>query len=272
MPTTEEKLEKLNSILGQMASVLVAYSGGVDSTFLLSVAAEVLGPKAVAATARSEIYPTGEFEQAQAVAEQLGVTHIALDAEQMNNSEFVANPPDRCYLCKRELFGQLQEIARQHDLNFVIEGAQSDDLGDYRPGLRAAEELRVRAPLIEATLTKEEIRQLSRARGLPTADAPARTCLATRFPYGHEITLAGLRQVARAEEFLARQGFEQVRVRHHGAIARIEVQPEQLLRLTEKPLRDKLVEEFQRLGFLYVTVDLQGYRTGSMNEGLKSTE
>lgn len=268
MLTTEDKLEKLKNTLQQMGSVLVAYSGGVDSSFLLSVAAEVLGPKAVAATARSELYPPDELAQARRITQQLGVEHLVFEGRQMDNPEFLANPPDRCYLCKRELFTQLQEIARQHGLKYVIEGAQSDDLGDYRPGMRATEELGVRAPLIEADLTKQQIRQLSQKRGLETADAPARTCLATRFPYDHEITSARLQQVASAEQWLQQQGFEQVRVRHHRDIARIEVLPEQIPRLTKNPLRDKLVEEFKRLGFLYITVDLQGYRMGSMNEGL----
>ena len=272
MPTTEEKLKDLQSILRQMGSVLVAYSGGVDSSFLLSVAAEVLGDKAVAATARSELYPAEEFEQAQQLTGQLGVEHVVLDTRELAIPDFADNPPDRCYFCKRELFGALEEIARQRGLKHVVHAAQTDDLSDHRPGFRAAEELGVRAPLIEAGMTKPEIRELARARDLPIWNKPAMACLASRFPYSHRITAAGLRQVAAAERLLREMGFTQYRVRHHGDTARIEILPEELGRLTERPLRDKAVAELKELGFLYVTVDLQGYRTGSMNEGLDRVE
>jgi uncharacterized protein len=209
-----------------------------------------------------------ELEQAKALAASLGVRHIVFETSELGLPGFTGNPADRCYYCKRELFTRLREIAAQEGIAWVAHAAQADDLGDLRPGHRAAEELGVRAPLLEAGLTKDEIRELSRARGLATWDMPSMACLASRIPYGQTISVEKLRQVAEAERALREWGFKQVRVRHHGDTARIEVEADDVSRLGEEPLRGSVVEMLKALGFTYVTVDLEGYRTGSMNEAL----
>ncbi|MCK4324912.1 MAG: ATP-dependent sacrificial sulfur transferase LarE, partial [Armatimonadetes bacterium] len=222
MDKPEEKLDKLRDVLAEMGSVLVGFSGGVDSSFLLAVALEVLNQQAVAATAHSVLYSGWELEQASAVAEQLGVRHITFEMDHLALAGFAGNPPDRCYLCKRALFAQMQQLARREELSWVAHAEQIDDLSQRRPGQRAAEELGVRAPLVEAGLTKAEVRELSHKLELPTWNLPVNACLATRIPYGEAITGDKLRQIQAAEEALRELGFRQLRVRHHGRLARIE--------------------------------------------------
>jgi pyridinium-3,5-biscarboxylic acid mononucleotide sulfurtransferase len=261
----EDKYEKLKSILTDMGSALVAYSGGVDSTFLLQVAHDLLGDRAVAALASSETYPSEEIEAAQRIAAEMGVRLINLRTEELQNEAFARNAPDRCFHCKSELFCKLNQIAAAEGLAFVVHGGNMDDLGDYRPGQQAAEKLGVRAPLQEAGLTKTDIRALSRKLGLPTWDKPSLACLSSRFPYGTPITQDALTQIDEAEKLLRSLGFRQVRVRHHDTIARIEVEVEELPRLLSPEVREQVSARFKELGYLYVTVDMEGYRTGSMN-------
>lgn len=247
----------------------MAYSGGVDSTLLLKVAHDVLGDRAVAVIASSETYPSEEAEAAKKIACNMGARLIIIHTDELQNRDFIRNASDRCYHCKMELFGKLKQIAVQEVLNCVVHGANIDDLGDYRPGHKAAEELGIRAPLQEAGFTKSEIRELSKQIGLPTWDKPSLACLASRFPYGTPISAEILKQVDEAEKLLKNLGFRQVRVRHHGNIARIEIGPEELHRLLGNGLRQKIAERFKELGYLYVTVDIEGYRTGSMNDTLR---
>jgi pyridinium-3,5-biscarboxylic acid mononucleotide sulfurtransferase len=268
MTETSGKLDRLREILAEMGGVVVGYSGGVDSSLLLSVAAEVLGARCVAATARSEVYPTAEYEASLKLVQDLGIEHVVFETSELDIEGFSENPPDRCYFCKQELFGKLQRIADERDIRWIAHAAQTDDLGDRRPGLRAAKEMNARAPLIEARLTKEEVRELSRERNLPTWDKPAMACLASRFPYGSKITAQKLEQVGEAECLLRELGFRQYRARHHGSVVRIEVSAEEMPRLIAEPLCSQVVERLKVLGFTYVTLDLQGFRSGSMNETL----
>ena len=263
------KLESLKSILSKMGSLLIAYSGGVDSTFLLKVTSDVLGDRVMAVTASSETYPPRELEEAKENVKMLGVKHVIIKTNELDDENFVSNPPERCYYCKKELFSKLTELAKQYELNHVADGSNYDDLGDFRPGMRAASQFEVRSPLKEAMLTKEEIRTLSKNLDLPTWDKPSQPCLSTRFPYGAEITREKLSRVGCAEEFLAGFGIKQLRVRVHGDIARIEVPRGEIHILLDEDISRKIVSKFKTLGYTYVTLDIEGYRMGSMNEPLK---
>ncbi len=264
-----EKYDRLRTILGEMESVVIGYSGGVDSTLLLKVASQVLGSRALAVIGQSETYPTKEFEEAVALAEQIGAQYEVVRTEETDTLKFKENPPDRCYYCKTELFSKLLVVAQREKIPWIADGTITDDLGDFRPGMRARSEQHVRSPLLEAELSKAEVREISRHLELPTWDKPAFACLSSRFPYGVGITREDLVRVDAAETFLRERGFRFFRVRFHDtSTARIEVGPLELPRLVTEPLRQEFVRHLKGLGFTYVTLDLQGYRTGSMNEVL----
>lgn len=264
----EAKLAALRQMLRDCERLLVAFSGGVDSSFLLRVAVEELGNRVVALTTRSPTAVDDDLALAVALASEWDVRHLVLDANELEIPGYAANPTNRCYFCKDRLYDICWDQAQRLGIADVVDGVNQDDLGDYRPGLQAATERAVRHPLAAVGLTKAEIRAASREMGLPTWDKPSSPCLSSRFPYGTEITLEGLRRVGAAERVLHRLGFRECRVRFHDPVARLEVPCEDLTRLASVEVRDVVLRELRALGFRYVTMDLQGFRSGSLNEGL----
>jgi uncharacterized protein len=260
-----QKLEQLKNWLETMDKVLIAYSGGVDSTLVAKVAYDVLGEQALAITAVSPSLLGEELEEAMAQADFIGITHEIIETQEMDNPNYTSNPVNRCYFCKSELHNHLKPLASERGYPYVIDGVNADDLKDYRPGIAAAKERGARSPLAELGISKAEVRELSRHLGLPWWDKPAQPCLSSRFPYGEEITIAKLQRVGRAEIYLRQLGYRNLRVRCDGETARIELPPEQIKGFMEKINLGELVSRFQELGFIYITLDLEGYRSGKLN-------
>lgn len=261
--------ERLTAWFTEAGPCLLAFSGGVDSSLLLAAAKDALGDQVLAVTAASPLHPRAETEQAAALAAGLHARHRVVELDELVHPLIRANPPDRCYHCKRLRFAAMLELAEQEGLALVVEGSNQDDLGDYRPGLKAKDELGIRSPLLDLSIGKAEIRRLAKARGLPTWDRPTAACLASRVPYGQELTPAKLGRVAAAEAALAAFGLGQLRVRDHGSVARLELSADRLPEAIAEPLRTRVLEAVRAAGYAYVTIDLAGYRTGALNEVLE---
>ncbi|AGB18654.1 ATP-dependent sacrificial sulfur transferase LarE [Thermoanaerobacterium thermosaccharolyticum] len=264
----EEKYENLKKYIKELGSAVIAFSGGVDSTFLAKVCKDVLNDSCLAVTATSSTYPEREFKEALELAKEIGIRHKIIKSEELEIEGFSKNPIDRCYYCKSELFSKLKKVADDEGIEYVLDGTNADDTGDFRPGRRAAKELGVKSPLLECGFTKDDIREMSKRLGLPTWNKPAYACLSSRFPYGQVITSEKLSMVEKSEEYLLNLGFVGFRVRHHGDVARIELNPDQINMMMDENIRKKVVSKLKEIGFKYVSLDLEGYRTGSMNEAI----
>ncbi len=269
MKTLDRKLSRLRELVRSFDSAAVAFSGGTDSTLVARIAKDELGDKAVAVTVDSPMYSDSELAKAREVAKSIGIEHIVLRTDPLGDSAFVTNPPDRCYFCKRDDLTHIRRIADERRLREVLDGSNADDRDDYRPGLKAKEEMKVRSPLAELGLTKADVRTISRALRLPTAKKSSSPCLASRIPYGETITTEKLRMIEEAEEFLKAKGLDDVRVRMHGNMARIEVSPKDICMLASPGTRVSVAKKLRSLGFTYVSIDLEGYRMGSLNEVLR---
>ena len=261
----EKKINRLKEILQKMGSFAIAFSGGVDSTFLLAVASELPDINIIAVTASSSIMPAREIKEARKIAARLKVKHTITKMDPLENPLLKANPPERCYICKKDLFTKFLDLAEKRGFRYLVDGTNHADLKTYRPGLRALKELGIRSPLAEARLTKNDIRRYSKIMGLTTWDAPSLSCLATRIPYNEELTAAKLKMIDRTEEFILSLGFRQVRIRYHHPIARIELDPADIPRLIEPSIRGKVVKRLKAIGFGHITIDMEGYRSGSMD-------
>ncbi len=265
----QEKLDKLKAYIRELGSLAVGFSGGVDSALLLSVAHEVLGDKAIAVTEADAGLPERELKEAKEFCNSRGIRQIICSVDPFKEEAYRKNSPDRCYHCKKGIFSEIKRIAAENNIAYVAEGSNMDDMGDYRPGLRAVEELDIKSPLRHAGLTKDDIRRISKAMDLPTWSKPAYACLATRLVYGEEVTAQKLKMIEDAEQFLIEHGFVEERVRMHGNIARIEVPAKDIPLLAQDEIREEVYKRFKEIGFMYVTLDMQGYRMGSMNETIK---